>query len=133
MSSDWQYIQDHMGGHDEDGLPNFMSEPGFSDDSYYDSNDEEENGYDNKDENNNLEVVFDIGDIVKLNSSDVLMTIKNIDNDMLECRWFDKNNNIQNEKFNTLEIILVNKIKNNQDSSDNEVVEINIDEDEIPF
>ena len=34
MGSDWQYIQDHMGGHDEDGLPNFMSEPGFSDDSY---------------------------------------------------------------------------------------------------
>ena len=24
MGSDWQYIQDHMGGHDEDGMPNFM-------------------------------------------------------------------------------------------------------------
>ena len=29
---DWDYINDHMGGHDSDGLPNFMSEPGFSDD-----------------------------------------------------------------------------------------------------
>jgi hypothetical protein len=29
---DWDYINEHMGGHDSDGLPNFMSEPGFSDD-----------------------------------------------------------------------------------------------------
>lgn len=29
--SDWDYINEHMGGHDEDGLPNFMREPGFSD------------------------------------------------------------------------------------------------------
>ena len=33
--SDWDYINEHMGGHDEDGLPNFMSQPGFADDSYY--------------------------------------------------------------------------------------------------
>jgi hypothetical protein len=32
--SDWDYINEHMGGHDEDGLPNFISEPGFSDDEY---------------------------------------------------------------------------------------------------
>jgi hypothetical protein len=32
--SDWDYINEHMGGHDEGGLPNFMSEPGFGDDSY---------------------------------------------------------------------------------------------------
>ena len=32
MGSDWDYINEHMGGHDEDGLPNFMSEPGFADD-----------------------------------------------------------------------------------------------------
>ena len=29
--SDWDYINEHMGGHDEDGLPNFMSEENFSD------------------------------------------------------------------------------------------------------
>lgn len=23
MSSDWDYINKHMGGHDEDGMPNF--------------------------------------------------------------------------------------------------------------
>lgn len=37
MGSDWDYINEHMGGHDEDGLPNFMSEPGFGrDDELYD-------------------------------------------------------------------------------------------------
>lgn len=29
--SDWDYINEHLGGHDVDGLPNFMNEPGFSD------------------------------------------------------------------------------------------------------
>lgn len=33
MGSDYDYINEHMGGHDEDGLPNFMSAPGFGDDS----------------------------------------------------------------------------------------------------
>ena len=28
---DWDYINKYLGGHDEDGLPNFMSEPGFAD------------------------------------------------------------------------------------------------------
>lgn len=32
--SDWDYINEHMGGHDEDGLPNFMSRPGFADNSF---------------------------------------------------------------------------------------------------
>ena len=117
MSSDYDYINEHMGGHDEDGLPNFMSEPGFSDDSYYDN---EEDSYDNKDENDNPEVGFDTGDIVKLNSSDILMTINGIDNDMLTCRWFDKNDTLQSSIFNILEISLVDKVENNYDSSDNE-------------
>lgn len=30
--SDWDYINDHMGGHDEDGMPNFMNKRGFADD-----------------------------------------------------------------------------------------------------
>lgn len=105
MSSDWQYIEDHMGGHDEDGLPNFMSEPGFSDDSYYDEEDE----YYNEVNTDNLDVEFDIGDIVKLNSSDVLMTIKSIDDDMLTCRWFDKNDTLRSSTFNILEINIVEK------------------------
>ena len=32
--SGWDYINEHLGGHDEDGLPNFMNEPGFSDQEY---------------------------------------------------------------------------------------------------
>ena len=33
MSSDWQYIQDEMGGwNEETGLPNFCDEDGFYDD-----------------------------------------------------------------------------------------------------
>ncbi|HIP26983.1 MAG TPA: DUF2158 domain-containing protein [Flavobacteriaceae bacterium] len=124
---DWDYINDNMGGWNEDtGLPNFMDEPGFADDSYYDKED---------DDDTNLEVEFEVGDIVKLNSCDVLMTIKNIDKNILTCRWFDKNDNIQNDKFNVAEISLVDKIENHQDSSGskNSIPEINIDEDEIPF
>lgn len=124
MSSDWQYIQDNMGGHDEDGLPNFMSETGFNDDSY----DDEEEDYEDMEENDNLEVEFDIGDTVKLNSSDVLLTIKSIDDDILTCRWFDKNDILQSNTFNILEISLVEKIQAKQS-----VPIIDIDEDEIPF
>jgi hypothetical protein len=32
---DWDYINEHMGGHDEDGMPNFMSKPGFADNDDY--------------------------------------------------------------------------------------------------
>lgn len=32
MGSDWDYINEHMGGHDEHGLPNFMKDPCFNDD-----------------------------------------------------------------------------------------------------
>ena len=35
MGSEWDYINEHMGGHDEDGMPNFVSQPGFADDSEY--------------------------------------------------------------------------------------------------
>lgn len=35
MGSDWDYINEHMGGHDEAGLPNFVSRSGFADDSYH--------------------------------------------------------------------------------------------------
>lgn len=140
MSSDYAYISEHMGGwNDDTGLPNFMDEPGFSDDSYSDEEDE----YDNEDDSNNLDVDFDIGDTVNLNSSDVLMTIKSIDDDMLTCRWFDKNNILQNEKFNALEINLVNKKQSYQapkqqsyqqpKQQSNYIPVIDIDEDEIPF
>jgi ABC-type uncharacterized transport system YnjBCD substrate-binding protein len=37
--SDCDYINEHMGGHDKDGLPNFMSEPRFTDDLYYEEKD----------------------------------------------------------------------------------------------
>lgn len=30
--SDWDYINEHMGGHGEDALPNFMNDPCFNDD-----------------------------------------------------------------------------------------------------
>jgi len=33
---DWDYINEHLGGHDSDGMPNFMNQPGFDDDSYFD-------------------------------------------------------------------------------------------------
>lgn len=50
MGSDWDYINEHMGGHDEDGLPNFMSKSGCIDDSYHKENiDENEKRGDDKD------------------------------------------------------------------------------------
>lgn len=134
MSSDYAYIRDHLGGWNADtGLPNFMDEPGFSDDSYNDEEDE----YDNEDDSNNIDVEFDIGDTVNLNSSDVLMTIKSIDDDMLTCRWFDKNDTLQSSTFNILEIIIVEKIQEKQQqvysAPKQSVLTIDIDEDEIPF
>ena len=42
---DWDYINEHMGGHDEDGLPNFMSKPGFADDSDYEDYEDYESDY----------------------------------------------------------------------------------------
>ena len=30
MGSEWDYINEHMGGHDENGLPNFMNQRRFS-------------------------------------------------------------------------------------------------------
>ena len=50
---DWDYINEHMGGHDDDGLPNFMNEPGFSDDNYYDE--VEDDTYHNS---NSIEIVL---------------------------------------------------------------------------
>jgi hypothetical protein len=40
---DWDYINEHMGGHDEDGLPNFMNDPNFNLD--YDPNEKDEQGF----------------------------------------------------------------------------------------
>lgn len=97
---------------------------------------EEGNGsYCDENDYNNFEVDFKVGDIVKLNSSDILMTIKSIDNDILTCRWFDKNDTLQSAIFNKTEIYLVNGLENNQNyiESETEISEIDIDEDEIPF
>lgn len=63
---------------------------------------------------NDDESEYEIGDIVKLNSSDVLMTIKSIDNDILTCRWFDKNGILRCSTFNILEINIVKKTKEKQ-------------------
>lgn len=129
MSSDYAYINEHMGGwNDDTGLPNFMDEPGFSD---------EGDEYDNEDDSNNLDAEFDIGDTVNLNSSDVLMTIQSIDDDILTCRWFDKNDILQNSTFNILEISIVEKIEEKQQQAYSALKQsiqiIDIDEDEIPF
>jgi len=40
---DWDYINDHMGGFDEDGLPNFMNSPNFHLD--YDPDEKDEQGF----------------------------------------------------------------------------------------
>ena len=94
MSSDWQYIEDHMGGHDEDGLPNFMSGPGFGDYSY---DDNEKDNYD-------TEEVNEIGDTVRLKSGGPLMTIEEVDDEVFTCRWFNKDNDLKSAQFYKNEI-----------------------------
>ncbi len=127
---DWDYINEHMGGwNDDTGLPNFMDEPGFSNDSYNDK----QNDYNNEDDSNNLDVEFNIGDTVSLNSSDVLMTIQSINNDILSCRWFDKNDILQNSTFNISEINIKEKQQQVYLTTNQSVSTIDVDEDEIPF
>jgi len=75
-----------------------------------------------------IEIEYEIGDIIRLNSGGPLMTIQNINNNTFICRWFDKNNTLQSEKFNILEIKLFNQFEDN-DSFINE----EMDENEIPF
>jgi len=96
MSSDWQYIEDHMGGHDEDGLPNFMSESGFSDDSYDDNYDEEDN--------DNSREEHEVGDTARLKSGGPLMTIEEVDDEVVTCRWFNKENDLKSAQFYKNEI-----------------------------
>ena len=102
MSSDYDYINEHMGGHDEDGLPNFMSEPGFSDDSYNDEEDEYENY--NEENSDEIEEEHEIGDTVRLKSGGPLMTIEEVDDEVIICRWFNIENNLQNAQFYKVEI-----------------------------
>lgn len=104
MSSDWQYIEDHMGGHDEDGLPNFMSEPGFNDDSYHDEDSYDNNSSDEDYDNEKNE--YDIGNMVRLNSGGPLMTIEEIDDEVITCRWFDTDNNLHSSQFYKNEVKL---------------------------
>jgi len=89
------------------------------------------------DENDTTE--YNVGSTVRLQSGGPLMTIKEIDNNILICRWFD-NNQLCSEMFNTSEIYLanINQEANTLDSQDinvkKEIVTtIDIDEDEIPF
>jgi len=98
------------------------------------------------------ENIFEVGDIVKLNSNDdIIMTIHNTYDNIIICRWFDKNYILQSAKFNQLELNIVQKIsklnqkeENEQEddnslnkilesTKDNIIPEIDIDEDEIPF
>ena len=75
----------------------------------YESYDDNES-YDNNEENNDVKIIFDIGDIVKLNSNnDITMTIQDIYDDIIVCRWFDKNHILQSAEFNQLELTIIQK------------------------
>jgi len=82
---------------------------------------------------------FEIGDTVRLESGGPLMTVKEINSQILICRWFDKNNNLQSSEFNTNEVYIEdNQQKENSNpqesfTKENSIPEIDIDEDEIPF
>ena len=92
---------------------------------------------DTYDEDYNTE--FKIGDTVRLQSGGPLMTVKKISNQILICRWFNNNNNLQSSRFHRNEVYFENhqqqEINKLQESfiKENSFLEIDIDEDEIPF
>jgi len=100
---------------------------------------EEDNGSYCEEDDNNVEVGFEVGDTVKLNSSDIAMTIKSIDDNTLTCRWFDKNNNLESAEFNINEVYSEGKKQKENNNSqelfkkESVIPEIDIDEDEMPF
>jgi len=118
------------------GMPN-SSLYDYSD--YYEdnSNSIEEYGtdYEKNDKDNDVEITLEIGDTVKLNSNDkIIMTVHDIYDDQIVCRWFDKNHILQSATFNPLELNILQKNSiSNQDYNNplNNISEI--DKDEIPW
>jgi len=89
--------------------------------------------------NEDIETEYNIGNTVRLQSGSPLMTIKEINNNILTCRWFD-NNKLFSETFNVSEIYLDNDKQKISTLSHQEIniqkeslPTIDIDEDEIPF
>jgi len=104
----------------------------------YSSYDEEHDKEDyDKEENNDLKIIFEVGDIVKLNSNDdITMTVHDTYDDMIVCRWFDQNHVLQSAEFNQLELNIIqknSKLNQEHNNSSNNIPEIDIDEDEIPW
>jgi len=100
---------------------------------YYD----DYSSYDDE-ENNDVKIIFEVGDIVKLNSNDnITMTVHDAYDDMVVCRWFDKNHILQSAEFNKLELDMIQKnLQSNQEynKSSNNTSEIDIDEKDFsPF
>jgi len=86
-----------------------------------------------------IETEYNIGNTVRLQSGSPLMTIKEINNNILTCRWFD-NSKLFSETFNESEIYLDNDKQKISTLSHQEIniqkeslPTIDIDEDEIPF
>jgi len=86
-----------------------------------------------------IETEYNIGNTVRLQSGSPLMTIKEINNNILTCRWFD-NSKLFSETFNESEIYLDNNKQKISTLSHQEIniqkeslPTIDIDEDEIPF
>ena len=115
-----------------------IDDPAEALDSLIDSYGREEYEYeDSYDED--IETEYNIGNTVRLQSGSPLMTIKESNNNILTCRWFD-NNQLYSEIFNASEIYLddINQKVNTQNYQDinvkKEIVPtIDIDEDETPF
>ena len=115
-----------------------IDDPAEALDSLIDSYGREEYEYkDSYDED--IETEYNIGNTVRLQSGSPLMTIKEINNNILTCRWFD-NSKLFSETFNESEIYLDDNKQKISTLSHQEiniqkqsVPTIDIDEDEIPF
>lgn len=83
-------------------------------DSLYDDGDDYTYNDSSDDDYTDEEVECEVGDTVRLNSGGPLMTIKEVDDDVITCRWFNTENDLKNAQFNKDEV--------NFDTDDNEEI-----------
>ncbi len=86
------------------------------------------------------EMQYDVGDTVRLQSGGPLMTVKEVNEKIYVCRWFDKDHNLNSSEFHKDEIYYDsdhqeadNANPQNTFVQETSVPKIDINEDEIPF
>ena len=71
-----------------------MPRDSFYENDDYDSSDDNYDNYDSSDDEK-----YEIGNTVRLNSGGPLMTIEEIDDEVITCRWFNTENDLKSAQF----------------------------------